>query len=171
MENIIREGSKILDVNIINNFIGEVKIDSASGVDSINRRGNCIIGAYITAIARIHMHTHLSKLVSHGFTPLYEDVDGLIFIGPDDTKTLPVPCGSSFGEFKHELGNDSDILTFHAMSKKNYCIRYNLKGQTSEITKIRGISFHSVFAKKCLSSTEYIKLFEEYQAEIKQKSH
>lgn len=129
----------------------------------LNRRGNVIIGAFITCYARIDMHKSILAVQKSNCKMLYTDTDGLVFLKPKDVP-LPLEMGLSYGQFKHELGEGTRITSFYALGKKNYLITYKDKdnAESSQI-KVSGLQQNSTIVKEFLTVDVFLKLFHDFQ--------
>ncbi len=132
-----------------------------------NRTGNCIIGAFVTAHARIQLHKDIMSLQSRGYEVFYCDTDGIIFIDPNPKLSRPLPLSLSPcpGDYKHELGNNVIIKSFACLARKTYSLSFTKKDQkTNEVSvKSSGLSLSSFLAKKALSISDFKNLLLNWQ--------
>lgn len=140
----------ITNVNIAANEFCHLSVQSKKPFD-VNKKGNCVVYAFITARTRILMHQHLMALQKAKFSLYYTDCDSLIFVG-EKTASLPLPIGFAFGDFKEELGFGTEIQSFSCTGRKQYRLAYTRKGNRNReeevLFKIKGISLTSQLAKK-----------------------
>ncbi len=138
----------ITNVNLTSNTFCHVNVE-AKKVNQFNKKGNCIVYAFITARTRIFMHQHMTNLQKCGFKLFYSDCDSIIFSGKKDTSPS-LPIGFAFGEFKAELGLNTVIKSFSCLGRKQFRLEY-FKKETKEkeiIFKLKGISLESKIAKQ-----------------------
>ncbi len=140
---------EIVDVLPISEDICEIQVENVD--DTPKRNSNCIIGAYITAMARIKLHSHLCELQKHKFRLFYVDTDSIIFSGENNLK-VPLSCSPCLGDFKHELGAHSKIKAFSCLGRKNYCISYTQGNTEKSMIKVSGLTLTSKLAAECLSA-------------------
>ena len=69
----------ITNVNITNEDFCHVNLEATTTFGEVNKKGNCIVYAFITARTRILMHTNLMKLQNQGYDIFYTDCDSIIF--------------------------------------------------------------------------------------------
>ena len=131
------------------------------------RSGNCVIGAFITAHARIQLHKDVMALKARGYEPYYCDTDGIIFLDPNPTLCRPLPLSLSpcLGDYKHELGNQIVINSFACLARKTYSLSFfdKSKNHNEICVKSSGLSLSSTFAKKSLNSTDFHRLLSNWQ--------
>jgi hypothetical protein len=104
----------------------------------ILRHTNKVIGAYVTAGARIHLYTYLDILQDK---VIYTDTDSIIYIQPRDEPTL-VETGNNLGQITSELKPDEIISEVVFAGPKNYAHK-TLKSLTRDsktACKFRGIT-------------------------------
>ncbi len=149
---------EVIDVLPISEKVCELEILTANG-ERKPRSGNCIIGAFVTAYARIELHKDLMSLFLRGYELYYADTDAIIFTDPLPAVSRPLPLSLSpcFGDYKHELGPQSIIQTFACLARKSYSISFlNQESNTEEISiKSSGLSLSSNIVKKCISSKDF----------------
>jgi len=82
------------------------------------RHTNEVIGAYVTAGARIHLYGFLDKLREKA---IYTDTDSVIFIqpGPGKEPTL-IETGDNLGQMQSELKKGEIIVEVFCAGPKNY---------------------------------------------------
>ncbi len=133
------ERSNIVDVQGISEDICEIQIFPNDIKKTPNRSGNCIIGAFVTAFARIQLHKDLKSLQNRGFELCYVDTDGIIFTCPQEKENqIPLAITPCLGDYKHELGENNEIELYSCIAKKSYSLSY-----TDKITKKPGFSIKS----------------------------
>jgi len=95
------------------------------------RHTNKVIGAYVTAGARIHLYRYLDRLRENA---MYCDTDSVIYIQPngDGTPQL-IERGDKLGEMTSELRPSTSISEFACGGPKNYAYRV-LTGDVREKT-------------------------------------
>jgi len=72
------------------------------------RHTNEVIGAYVTAGARIHLYRYLDRLYENA---IYCDTDSVIFIKPS-TEQWPISTGDKLGYMQCELTASEHIIEF-----------------------------------------------------------
>ncbi len=152
-EKLFKEGAEIIDINDISDFICQVNIKS--NVCVRNKKTNPIILAFITARARVDLHSHIKNLVAQQFVPFYCDTDSILFSGPTKRK-VPLPFSLAFGDFKHELGENTTIKKFESYGKKNFSIAYESGNERKMLMKVSGLSLQSK-----LMQEEMVRIFED----------
>ncbi len=124
-----------------------------------SRTGNCVIGAFVTAYARIQLHKDMMLLNSRGFHLYYCDTDGIIFADPNVTlrRTLPLPLSPCLGDYKNELGNDVTIESFACLARKTYSITFvsKLEKESQICIKSSGLSLSSKLAQNALNYSDF----------------
>ena len=161
IEQVLASGTSIEDISVISKDLCEIQIQPDKS-KTVNRNSNCIIGAFITSFARISLHKNMSNLLADKFKIFYVDTDSIIFSGLPG-KIPPIEISPSFGDFKNEFGNKSDILSFHCLGKKNYALSYVSNGINKSSLKIRGMALTSSIASSSLQLKEFQQLFESWQ--------
>ncbi len=160
------ETSNIIDIQGISEDICEIQIlpEEQELKKTPNRSGNCIIGAFVTAYARIALHEDLQALHLNGFKLCYVDTDGIIFAGPKD-KEMPLCVSPCLGDYKHELGKDSEFQLYSCIAKKSYSFSYfNKKTQESGYSiKSSGLSLLSEISSESVSPTKFEKMVLNWQ--------
>jgi DNA polymerase elongation subunit (family B) len=79
------------------------------------RHTNEVIGAYVTAGARIHLYKYLDRIQQR---VLYSDTDSVIFIQPGDQPAL-IETGDCLGAMTSELKPGLHIDEFVSSGPKN----------------------------------------------------
>ncbi len=141
-EKIFQSGEEIVEINDISDYLCQVNLKS--NFRTQNRRTNPIILAFITAKARVNLHTHILNLVKRNFCPYYCDTDSILFSGPRQ-KNIPLQFSLAFGDFKHELGENVSIKKFEAYGRKNFAIAYERQDHDEHkiLMKVCGLSLQS----------------------------
>jgi hypothetical protein len=106
---------------------------------------NEVIGAYVTAGARIHLYKYLDTLQERA---LYCDTDSIIYIQDNDKPSM-VTCGDRLGDMTNELKSNQYINTFVSAGPKNYAYRIITRDGSrppETVCKIRGITlnYHTI---------------------------
>ncbi len=153
----------IVDILPITDDICELQIENVNTTPK--RNSNCIIGAYITAIARIKLHSHMCELEKSGFRLFYVDTDSVIFSGNKNTK-IPLNCSPCLGDFKNELGSQSEIKGFSCLGRKNYSIAYHQEDIEKSMVKVSGLALTSKLAAECLSTEKMHNFLKDRQNEM-----
>ena len=83
------------------------------------RHTNEVIGAYVTAGARMHLYRYLDRL---GERAIYCDTDSVIYIQSKDEPNL-VETGDKLGDMTSELRATEYISEFVSGGPKNYAYR------------------------------------------------
>jgi len=99
---------------------------------------NEVIGAYVTAGARIHLYSFLDRLQENA---IYCDTDSVIFIQPSG-EPWPIAKGDKLGDMQSELKPSEFLVGFASGVPKNYA--YSLISNEGEKTvcKFRGITLN-----------------------------
>ncbi len=147
----VYEKEDIIDIMPITEDICELQIQNTD--TTLKRNSNCIIGAFVTALARLRLHSDLQKLEKHGFKIHYVDTDGIVFSGKKETP-IPLEISPCLGDYKHELGSTSLITNFFCLGRKNYSIMYTKDGNPESIVKVSGLSLNSKIACTSLSANK-----------------
>ena len=104
------------------------------------RHTNEVIGAYVTAGARIHLYSFLDKLQEKA---IYTDTDSVIFIQPgQEKKPTLIETGDNLGKMQSELKKDEIIVEVVCAGPKNYAYKtYNsATGESKTVCKVTGIT-------------------------------
>jgi len=83
------------------------------------RHTNEVIGAYVTAGARIHLYSFLDKLQ---YKACHTDTDSVIFIQPRDEPAL-VETGDNLHQMTSELKPDEMFVEVVCAGPKNYAYK------------------------------------------------
>jgi len=104
------------------------------------RHTNEVIGAFVTAGARIHLYGFLDKLQQK---VLYTDTDSVIYIQPADGPAL-VETGDSLGQMTSELRPHEMITEVVCAGPKNYAYKTfdPSTGAIKTVCKVRGITLN-----------------------------
>jgi hypothetical protein len=100
---------------------------------------NEVLGAYVTAGARLCLYDFLDKVQENA---LYCDTDSIIYV---QTKSQPptFECVDSLGDMQDELKPGEYIEKFVSRGHKNYAYRVvNDKDVTKTVCKVRGITLN-----------------------------
>jgi hypothetical protein len=104
---------------------------------------NEVVGAYVTAGARLKLYTHLEAL---NRDVLYMDTDSVIFISRDGENDCGVRCGDNLGDLTDEIadhGHGAYICEFVSGGPKNYAYKIRLTdGTFKTVCKVRGITLN-----------------------------
>jgi len=101
------------------------------------RHTNEVIGAYVTAGARMHLYRYLERL---GERAIYCDTDSVIYIQPKEEPNL-VETGYKLGDMTSKLRTIEYISEFVSGGPKNYAYRVieTATGRATTVCKVRGI--------------------------------
>ncbi len=155
---------EILDVTPLNDDICELQIIPPA--KKLNPNSNCIIGAFVTALARVHLYKELKKLNDiPKYRLFYADTDSIIFSSPR-TEPLPLICSPCLGDYKKELGPNSSITQFSCLGRKNYSISYYDKDTAKTVTKVSGLSLISKKANESFSAKKFRDLLQQRRQDI-----
>ena len=104
------------------------------------RHNNEVIGAYVTAGARIHLYRFLDRLRENA---IYCDTDSVIYVQPRDEPAL-IETGDKLGDMTSELRPSEFISEFVSGGPKNYAYRVMTGAEEVEktICKVRGITLN-----------------------------
>jgi hypothetical protein len=107
------------------------------------KHANEVVGAYVTAVARLKLYTHLEALNKN---VLYTDTDSIIFVSRVGENDCGVRCGDKLGDLTDELadyGQAAYICEFLAGGPKNYALKFSLSDNTFKtVCKVRGITLN-----------------------------
>jgi hypothetical protein len=100
---------------------------------------NEVLGAYVTAGARLRLYHFLDKVQENA---LYCDTDSIIYVQKKREITM-IECGDSLGELQDELESDEYIEEFVSGGPKNYAYRVvSGTGATKTVCNVRGITLN-----------------------------
>ena len=116
MENAAYE---IKHVSTIGHDLAHVKVKKRQGFEKFSRRTNVILGAFVTAYARIFMHKNLQKITEASQIGLYSDTDSFIIARKTADPTPLEVDQAVFGKFKHEKKPQS-IKYFYSLGYVSY---------------------------------------------------
>ena len=116
MENAAYE---IKHVSTIGHDLAHVKVKKRQGFEKFSRRTNVILGAFVTAYARIFMHKNLQKIAEASQIGLYSDTDSFIIARKTADPTPLEVDQAVFGKFKHEKKPQS-IKYFYSLGYVSY---------------------------------------------------
>jgi hypothetical protein len=104
------------------------------------RHTNEVIGAYVTAGARLHLYTYLDRLQQRA---MYCDTDSVIFVQPSGESAL-VETGDNLGAMSSELNPSECIEEFVCGGPKNYAYKVINTGTGARRTvcKVRRITLN-----------------------------
>jgi len=102
------------------------------------RHTNEVIGAYVTAGARIHLYRYLDRLQERA---IYFDTDSVIYVQPKDEPSL-IETGDKFGDMTSELRPSESISEFVSVGPKNYAYKIVTEGKEKTVCKVRGITLN-----------------------------
>jgi len=99
-----------------------------------------VIGAYVTAGARIHLYRYLDRL---GERAIYCDTDSVIYIQPKDEHNL-IETGDKLGKMTSELRPTDYVFDFVSRRPKNYeyTVIDTVTGRAATDCKVRGITLN-----------------------------
>jgi len=92
------------------------------------RHTNEVIGAYVTAGARVHLYRYLDRLRENA---IYCDTDSVIYVQPRDEPAL-IETGDKLGDMTSELRPSEFISEFVSGGPKNYAYRVMTGGTEEE---------------------------------------
>jgi len=104
------------------------------------RHTNEVIGAYVTAGARIHLYRYLDRL---GERAIYCDTNSVIYIKPKDEPNL-IETGDKLGDMTSELRSTEYVSEFVSGGPKNYAYTVidTVTGRATTVCKVRGITLN-----------------------------
>jgi hypothetical protein len=104
------------------------------------RHTNEVIGAYVTAGAKIHLYRYLDRLQERA---IYCDTDSVIYVQPNEGPQL-IDTGDKLGDMTSELKPSERILEFVSGGLKNYSYRVIgvVTGRSKTVCKVRGITLN-----------------------------
>jgi hypothetical protein len=152
------ESTKVCDFIQMSPHVAEVVIQSRSGFNRPNLRGNSVISAYVTALARVEMDKNIRLLLESGAILYYSDTDSLLY-SLKKHQINPLIEGPCYHQFKNELPG-CVILSFYSLGPKMYQLTFmNLKTKKIEtLSKLKGFYLHSLKAKEIVHD----KIFKEF---------
>ena len=114
-------------------FIEEEKISNI-------RHTNEVMGAYVTAGARLLLYKYLDELQDRA---MYCDTDSIVFVQPRDEAAL-VKTGDNLGDMSSELKPVQIISEFVSGGPKNYAYKVVdiVTDEIKTICKVRGITLN-----------------------------
>jgi len=103
------------------------------------RHTNEVIGAYVTAGARIHLYRYLDRLQVRA---IYCDTDSVIYVQPKDEPSL-IETGDKLGDMTSEMRPSESISEFVSGGPKNYAYNIVTEGEeVKTVCKARGITLN-----------------------------
>jgi hypothetical protein len=104
------------------------------------RHTNEVIGAYVTAGARIHLYSYLDRPQERA---IYCDTDSVIYVQPSEGPRL-VETGDRLGDMTSELKPSESIVEYVSGGPKNYSYRVidTVTGRSKTVCKVRGITLN-----------------------------
>jgi len=103
------------------------------------RHTNGIMGAYVTAGARIHLYRYLDRLQERA---IYCDTDPVTYVQPKDEPSLNV-TGDKLGDMTSELSPSESISEFVSGGPMNYAYKIVTEGKKEKtLCKVRGITIN-----------------------------
>lgn len=87
----------------------------------------------------------------------YCDTDSILFTcSKNSSPSLPLPIGPAVGDFKYEVPEMSQILSFDAFGRKNFKmqVKHPNETETETITKICGMTIAPQFVKENLQKRD-----------------
>ena len=105
------------------------------------RHTNQVIGAYVTAAARIHLYLYLDQL---GENAMYCKTDSVICIQPKGAGSPLIETGDKLGDMTSELRPSEKISEFTCGGPKNDAHRmvHTVTGASRTVCKVRGITLN-----------------------------
>ena len=99
-----------------------------------------VIGAYVTAGARLHLYKYLDKLQERA---IYRDTNSVLFVQPSAESPL-VETGNNLGDMTSELKPSEYIEEFVSGGQKNYAYKVvdTVTGERKHVCKVRGITLN-----------------------------
>lgn len=121
----------------------------------LNLKTNLYIGSTITSYARIILHDYVKQLEKAGIEIYSIDTDSIFYVLKENDVD-PIPFSDAFGHFKHILGQTSEILSYHSLGCRNYCILYrDVDNNLQSVVKCKGLSLESNFIKNNVNADLY----------------
>jgi hypothetical protein len=104
------------------------------------RHTNEVVGAYVTAGARLHLYSYLDKLQRRA---IYCDTDSVLFVQPSGEAPL-VETGDCLGAMTSELKPSEYIEEFVSGGPKNYAYKVvnSVTDERKTICKVRGFTLN-----------------------------
>ena len=117
----------------------------------MSTKSNVTTASTVTALAREFMDRCFRKLIAVGGKVKYTDTDSCIVALPINAQ-IPLEIGENFGEFKHELPEEANIVSFVCTGPKSYSIVYEHKGKIYKEVKVKGLFLKGKIAQECLDA-------------------
>jgi hypothetical protein len=97
------------------------------------RQTNEVIGAFVTAGARLHLYSFLDRLQEKA---LYCNTDSVLYVQRDNETAL-IPCGDTLGDMVSEVKPGEHLTEFVSPGAKNYAykIANSATGETKTVLK------------------------------------
>jgi len=104
------------------------------------RNTNDVIGAYVTAAARLYLYSYLDRL---GERTLYCDTDSFLFVKPRDEPAL-VETGDNLGAMTSEMRPFEFIEEYVSGGPINFAYKIvnTTRGERKTVCKVRGIALN-----------------------------
>jgi len=99
---------------------------------------NEVIGAYVTAGARIHLYSFLDRLQEKA---IYCDTVSIIFIQPSG-EPWTIATGDKLGDMQSELKPSEFVVEFVLGGPKTYAYRLITNKGEKSVCKVRGITLN-----------------------------
>jgi len=99
---------------------------------------NDVIGAYVTAGARIHLYSILDRLQENA---IYCDTDTVTFIQPSG-ESWPIATGDKLGDMHSEHKEPESIIQFASGARKYYAYRLITNEAENTVCKFRSITLN-----------------------------
>jgi hypothetical protein len=150
------ENSSIEDFSFITPDVCQVITKpSKEAICRPNLNTNCILGAMVTAFARVEAHKHFDAIERAGGVNYYHDSDSFVFSLPKHIKS-PLLRSQCPGDFKAEFGEDSTIKSYHALACKKLSFEYmTATGKIEYSCRASGFNLDSLCSKEKVDNNVY----------------
>ena len=153
------------DFDLINETVLYLKFKPNKQTAPINRSGNCVLTAFITAHGRQHMHESIMKLDKAGCVIYSVEADSLVFSKKKGTK-MPLDVGFHIGQFTQQYSN---ITHYSTLGPKTSNTKWMTNGYENHLLKYKGLNLNGMIPSQQLCSSIYDSQVKKIIAGIKNK--
>lgn len=144
----------ILDIFAIDDTSLLVEYEEVNLKPDLNT--NIYIGAEVTARGREVIHNFIRDLQTIPGVKIYSVDTDAIFYSIPKSATDCLLFSDLLGDFKMVVPSDCEILSFYALSTRNYCVLYqDSEKKLHSILKVKGLSLKSTHLKHPLNEQIY----------------
>ena len=153
-----KDNCEISDILPISESVCEIELTEPTKIKP-NIEGCLYITSEINALARKFIYEKMELIESVGGIIIGVDTDAISYALPPGV--TDVLCYSdAFGDFKHVLGSQSEILSFYSLGPRNYSITYDENNVEKHVIKVKGLCTTSVNTANMLSNNTYTEFLE-----------